>query len=198
MAIGVIVGNTLFTNTVNEVFAVWPSRFVTVRVMVVVPLCPEAGVTVTVRAAPVPPRTILAVGTSVVLLEVPVTVSEVSGSSTSANTKANAPVEDPVGTVWFAMEEMVGGISTSKMKLVVAVLPPPSLTVRTMVVIPLFPLVGVIVTVRAAPEPPKTILAFNTRVVLLEVPVNVNEAAGVTASPTVNGSAAVAVLIAMS
>ena len=46
----------------------------TVSVMVAVPLWFAAGVTVTVRAAPLPPRTMFASGTSVWFDEVAVTV----------------------------------------------------------------------------------------------------------------------------
>ena len=48
----------------------------TLTVIVVVPFAFGAGVIVTVRLAPLPPNTMLAFGTSVVLLEVPLTVSE--------------------------------------------------------------------------------------------------------------------------
>lgn len=81
---------------------------------------------------------------------------------------------------------------TVKTKLVLADNPPPSLTVKVMVAVPLFPLTGVIVTVRAAPEPPMTILAVGAKVVLLDATVNVNEATGVRSSPSVKANADVA------
>ena len=52
---------------------------------------------------------------------------------------------------------------------------------------------GVTVTVRFAPEPPNTIFAFGTNVVLLELPLNVNDAAAVSTSPIVKEIALVAV-----
>ena len=45
----------------------------TVRVIVAVPVCPLAGVTVTERLAPLPPKTILTLGTRVGLEELAVT-----------------------------------------------------------------------------------------------------------------------------
>jgi hypothetical protein len=52
---------------------------------------------------------------------------------------------------------------------------------------------GVIVTVRLAPDPPNTMFAFGTSVVLLELPLTVKLATAVSISPTVNESALVAV-----
>ena len=51
---------------------------------------------------------------------------------------------------------------------------------------------GVTVTVRDAPLPPKTILAFGMIVVLLELPVRVSVPTALSTSPTVTASAAVA------
>lgn len=79
----------------------------------------------------------------------------------------------------------------------VAVKPPPLVTVSVIVVTPLCPVNGVTVTVRDAPEPPKTILPFGTSVDLLEVPVTDNAATGVTVSPTVKESAEAAVPMVM-
>lgn len=52
---------------------------------------------------------------------------------------------------------------------------------------------GVTVTVRLVPVPPNTILPFGTSAVLLELPLTVKAAAEVSRSPTVKGSALVAV-----
>ena len=93
---------------------------------------------------------------------------------------------------------MVGGPFTVKVKLVVAVKPPPSLTVSVMVATPLFPLTGVTVTVRDAPEPLKMILAVGTKATLFELPAIVSVVNGVKSSPTVNANADVAVLWLMS
>ena len=49
-------------------------------------------------------------------------------------------------------------------------------------------------TVRFAPEPPKVMLVFGTRVVFEEVAVSVRFSAGVPASPTVKGISPVGVL----
>jgi hypothetical protein len=50
-------------------------------------------------------------------------------------------------------------------------------------------LLGLIVTVRFAPEPPKTILAFGTRLVFDELALTCRLAAAVSASPTVKAMA---------
>ena len=64
----------------------------------------------------------------------------------------------------------------------------PSLTVRVILVVPVCPGAGVIVTVRLDPLPPKTMFAFGTSVTFVEVPFTVRLAAAVSASPTVNAS----------
>ncbi len=69
----------------------------------------------------------------------------------------------------------------------------PSLTVTVIVAEPDKFAAGVTVTVRFAPEPPNTIFAFGTNVVSLELPLTVNDATAVSASPTVKESALVAV-----
>ena len=74
---------------------------------------------------------------------------------------------------------------------------PASETVSTMVVLPPIPVLGVIVTVRAPPEPLKTIFEVGTSVVLLDAPVTVTNAAVVTSSLTVKGSASVDEFILM-
>lgn len=85
---------------------------------------------------------------------------------------------------------------TVRVKLVPAVRAP-SLTVRVMVAEPDWPAAGVTVTVRLAPEPPKTMLAAGTKVVLEEAPLTVSEAAAVWAEPTVKASAPVLAPMAM-
>ena len=65
----------------------------TVRVMVTgPPFWFAAGVTVTVRLAPLPPNMILALGMIVVELELPVTVNDATGSSKSPTVNDKAPV----------------------------------------------------------------------------------------------------------
>src|SRR5213594_3387623 len=63
----------------------------------------------------------------------------------------------------------------------------PSLTVRVMVVVPVWLVSGVMVTVLLAPEPPKTILAFGTSVWLEENPANTRSPGAVSASLIVKG-----------
>jgi hypothetical protein len=69
----------------------------------------------------------------------------------------------------------------------------PSSTVTVIVAVPFWFAAGVTVTVRFAPDPPNTIFAFGTNVVLLELPLTVKDAAAVSVSPTVNEMALVAV-----
>jgi len=75
--------------------------------------------------------------------------------------------------------------------------PSPSVTVTVIVAVPNWLAAGVTVTVRSAPLPPNTMLAFGTNVVLDELPVRTKSATGVSASPTVNDSAAVLVSSSM-
>jgi hypothetical protein len=111
----VIVGG-VYTVTVKLDVAVKPPPSVTVNVMVVIPLCPFADVTVTVREAPHPLKTIFAVGTSDVLLEAPFTVKDAAEVTLSPTVKHNAPVDAPHPPphefnvrIWLAIDEMVGG-----------------------------------------------------------------------------------------
>ena len=89
----VIVG-ALFTElTVTSkvvVTGVVPS--LTVILIVEVPFWLAAGVTVTVRLAPLPPNTMFALGISVVRLELPETVKDPTALSMSPTVKLNAPV----------------------------------------------------------------------------------------------------------
>ena len=71
------------------------------------------------------------------------------------------------------------------------VLSVPSLTVIVMFATPACPGSGVTVTVRLPLLPPNTMSAGSTRVGLSELPDSVRFAAGVSASPTVNGIAGV-------
>src|SRR5437879_9325303 len=69
----------------------------------------------------------------------------------------------------------------------------PSLTVTVLVAVPVWLRAGVTVTVRLAPEPPKTMLARGTKVGLEEAPETVRLPTAVCESPTVKAMAAVAV-----
>ena len=82
--VGGVFGLTVNTKFVDVVSA--PS--LTVTVMVDVPLPPEAGVTTTLRLAPLPPNVMLAFGTSVVFDELPASVKLASGVSASPTVKA--------------------------------------------------------------------------------------------------------------
>jgi hypothetical protein len=75
----------------------------------------------------------------------------------------------------------------------VAVPPLPSETSTVITAVPEAEATGVTLTVRLAVEPPKTMLALGTSDGLEEVPVRVRLPAGVSMSPMVNESAAVAV-----
>jgi hypothetical protein len=67
-----------------------------------------AGVTVTVRFAPLPPNTIFPFGTSVVLFELPLTVRLPAAVSTSPTVKLRGPVVPFRAIDWFAMSVIVG------------------------------------------------------------------------------------------
>jgi len=64
----------------------------TVTVMAVVPVAPAAGVTVTVRFAPLPPKTIFPFGTNATLVELPLNVRLVTGVSGSPTVNGIAAV----------------------------------------------------------------------------------------------------------
>ena len=150
-ATSLIVGGSLTAVTVStnvSLVVVVPS--LTVRVIVAVPLWFAAGVTVTVRFAPPPPRTRLASGTSVWSEEVAVTIRLAAAVSTSPTVTASAPVAVSSVVVWSATSLIVGGSLTAvtvrtKVSLVVAV---PSSTVTVIVAVPLWFAAGVTVTVR--------------------------------------------------
>jgi len=82
----------VLTDRRKLLFAVyWPS--LTLTVIVAVPVCPAAGVTVTVRLAPLPPKTILLKGTRVGLDEFELTMRLPRDVSTSPMVKLRGPVE---------------------------------------------------------------------------------------------------------
>src|ERR1039458_4108245 len=88
---------------------------------------------------------------------------------------------------------MLGEGVTIIEKVVLAMLVP-SLTVTVMGTTPVWPALGVTVTVRLLPLPPKIMLALGTRAVLAEVADNARLAAGVSRSPTVKAMGGGAVL----
>src|ERR1043166_1973788 len=81
----------------------------TVTVMIAFPVWLVAGVTLTVRLLPEPPKTMLAFGTSVGLEEGPLTAKLPGAVSASFTVKARGPVSPFSGTNWSGMLEMVGG-----------------------------------------------------------------------------------------
>src|SRR5882672_4460474 len=81
----------------------------TVTVTVVVPLWPAAGVAVTVRLEPLPPKTMLAFGRRVVLEEEPLTVRLAAAVSASPTVKLSGPAAPFWLMTWLVMSEMVGG-----------------------------------------------------------------------------------------
>ena len=71
---------------------------------------PAAGVTVTVRLAPLPPNTIFAVGTSVVDEEDLASVRFAAAVSASPIVNGIAAVDWPEVTVWAPIAEIVGAV----------------------------------------------------------------------------------------
>ena len=83
----------------------------TVSVMTVDPVRLDAGVTFTVRLAPVPETTMLAFGTSVVFDDAPDTRSEETAPSMSPTTTVNE-IALFFLVLWFDVSEMVGASFT--------------------------------------------------------------------------------------
>src|SRR5882672_10247173 len=106
--------------------------------MVVAPLALAAGVTVTVRLAPLGLITTFALGTRAVSDEVPLTLSAPIGLSMSPMVKVNAPVVPSLAIVWSAMLVMVGASLTAVTvnKNEVVAVSVPSLTVTVIVALP--------------------------------------------------------------
>ena len=90
----------------------------TVIVIVAIPLCPPFrkafGVTVTVRFAPLPPKTMFASGTNAWLLDLPVNVSAAAGAPTSPTVKGIAPVLTPRFELRSPMSLIVGGMVSTE------------------------------------------------------------------------------------
>lgn len=92
------------TVSTNVSAAVRLPMSVRVTVIVAVPARPVTGVPVTVRLAPLPPKTMLEAGTRVVSQLLPVGVTVASSSVM----KASAPALKPEDTVWSVISEMAG------------------------------------------------------------------------------------------
>src|SRR2546426_1364352 len=93
------------------------------------------------------------------------------------------------------MPVIVGGVFTVLTVSTKVSLAPftPSLTPTVIVAVPVCPAAGVTVTVRLDPLPPNTMLLVGTSVALDDPLLNVRLPTGVSASPIVNGIAAVGV-----
>ena len=117
-----------------------------VTVILLVPNPSATGVAVTVRFAPEPPKTILATGTSVGLLDVTLRVSEASGASASPMMNASAPVFPSSAMVREEIAVMVGAVRSGAMSMVTRLaseVTEPSLTLKVKVSVPSAPGLGV-------------------------------------------------------
>jgi len=183
------------TVTANELLDV-SEPSLTVIVICAVPVFPAAGVTVTVRLAPLPPSTMFAFGINVVTVDDTESVKLDAEVSASPIVNGIAAVDWPDVTVWAPMEEMVGAVfvtptdCTMRVKPLLAVFVP-SLTVNVIWAEPLNPGAGVTVTVRLAPVPPRRIFPMGTNVVSEDAAVTIKLPADVSESETENAIAGV-------
>src|SRR5882762_3662043 len=177
---------TAVTVTKNEVVVV-ADPSVTLSVMVVAPLALAAGVTVTVRLAPLGLMTTFALGTRAVSDELPLTLRSPITLSMSPMVKLNAPVVPSSAMIWSAMLVMLGASLTAVTvtKNEVVVVAAPSVTLSVMVVAPLALAAGVTVTVRLAPLGLITTFALGTRAVSDELPVTLRSPIRLSMSPMV-------------
>src|SRR5690242_17664090 len=104
-----IVGGVFVTVTKKVSLALFTPSL-TVTVMVAVPVWPDAGVTVTVRFASAPPKTIFAVGTSVVLSEALVRVRLLEGVPASVIEKGILLLVESTAMSWLGMSLIVGPV----------------------------------------------------------------------------------------
>ena len=148
-------------------------------VIVAVPFWLATGVTVTVRFAPLPPNTMLALGTNAVL-------TNCRSPSTSRRRLhvAHRERQRARGAVLvdrLIRESLIVGRSFCEVTVSrnVSLAEPlsPSVTVTVIVAVPDWFATGVTVTVRFAPLPPNTMFAFGTSAVFDELPVTTRFAA---------------------
>lgn len=144
---------------------------------------------VMVRLAPLPPRVMLALGTTAGLVDVAVTTRLDAGTCASPTVNDNGPKIFGRVNVCGKIGLIVGELLTVSKKLVVVVRLAALVTLMVMVAVPTA--VGNTVMVRLAPLPPRVMLASGTTDWVSEEAVTVSWAAGVTASPTVKGRAEV-------
>ena len=165
----------------------------TVIVMVVVPNWFVAGVMVTVRLAPLPPKVMFALGTSAVTDDPPDTLNAADGVSTSPMVNEIAPVPVSSSMARFARSVITGGSFTGvtvSRKVLVAVAPSPSVTIRVIIVVPLALVPGRTVIDRLEPLPPNVMLPLGTSAGLEEKPASPRLPADVSTSATVNATGA--------
>src|SRR6267143_2540075 len=106
-----IVGASLTGLTVStKVSLAGKDPSLNVTVIVALPFWLAAGLTVTVRLAPLPPNTMFALGTSVGLDELPLTVRLPAALSASPTVNAIAPVGVSSLVPWSTMSEIVGAV----------------------------------------------------------------------------------------
>ena len=99
-----------FTVTTKDWLAVNPPASCTVRVMVEEPVWPVAGVTVTVRFAPLPPKTTLATGMTEGLEEAALNVRLPAAVSPSPTVNGIAALLLPVVIDWLATAVRLGAV----------------------------------------------------------------------------------------
>src|SRR5881296_1596983 len=119
---GVFPALTVSTNVSLELFT--PSS--TVTVIVATPVCPAAGVTVTVRLDPLPPKTMLLVGASVALDEPLLNVRLPTGVSASPTVNGIAGVAVSTVVNWSGISLIVGAAPVADTVVIVKLHPPPS------------------------------------------------------------------------
>src|SRR6266568_1565453 len=162
----------------------------TVRVRGATPVWPAAGVRVTVRLLPLPPKTMLALGRRAVFEELPETVRLPAAVSRSATVKGIGPVGILTNVLVAAIAEMSGEVfagRTVTTKAVLLDLPPVSITRTVMTEEPICA-PAVTLTLRPAPAPPKVIPAKGMTVRSAEALSRTRLEAGSSASRTVKDS----------
>src|SRR5262245_2863190 len=93
----------------------------TVIVMSALPITPGNGVTTTRRLLALPPKAMPLFSTTLVLAEVPDTVRLAAGVSESPIVNGIGDVVVPAGVFWPGIVEMVGGLLTVTVKVLVKV-----------------------------------------------------------------------------
>jgi len=117
-----IVGGPSTVSTKESLAVFVPSLTVTV-IVATPPLL--VGVTATVRFAPLPPKTMFALGTRLVLFELPLSVRLPTGVSGSETVNGIAPVDVPAGVVRSRILLIVGGNGPAAVVVIVRLQPVP-------------------------------------------------------------------------